>query len=254
MSSLDESNVQDLVDQVTQFQEDLEEKTIQLDGAMSGLQDFLLTETKPEDYKRTGRLFQYDIKNQKQWFKNTVVFDFHLMHIYPVIEKLVENLYVNTRSPAKTQMRNETPKPNENVNQQQQVMPQPVKSSAMDKLKGFFSQKRNIEEELDPWQGNYDLLQEAKAFPKTWKTMKRLHAADIIRAKKFPSLSSQENTRDIEMYYLTSRVESSIATMVERSRTILRDNDTERVARILGQYYQTKEKHRLDFNPNNPQQ
>lgn len=251
MSSLDESNVQDLVDQVTQFQEDLEEKTLQLDTAMSGLQDFLLTETTPEDYKKSGRLFQYDIKNQKAWFKNTIVFDFHLMHIYPVIEKLVENLYVNTRSPAKTQLRSETPKPNENINQQQPVMPQPVKSSAMDKLKGFLGgQKRNIEEELDPWQGNYDLLQEAKAYPKTWRTMKRLHAADIIRAKKFPSLTSQENTRDIEMYYLTSRVEPSIGTMVERSRTILRDSDTERVARILGQYYQTKEKHRMDFNPN----
>ena len=49
------------------------------------------------------------------------------------------------------------------------------------------------------------------------------------------------------MYYLTSRVESSMSTLVERGRTILRDQDTERVARILGQYYQAKEKHRLDI-------
>ena len=100
MSSLDESNVQDLVDQVTQFHDDLEEKTTELDTAMAGLQDFLLTETEPKDYKESLKLFQYDFRNQKQWFKHTIVFDQHLMHIYPVIEKLVENLFVNTRSAA----------------------------------------------------------------------------------------------------------------------------------------------------------
>jgi hypothetical protein len=247
--SLDESNIQDLVDQVTQFQDDLEEKTTQLDTAMAGLEEFLSTETEPKDYKESLKLFQYNIKNQKSWFKHTVVFDSHLMHIYPVVEKLVENLFINTRSSVRassTPMQNQTPQPNENPNQQP-VMPQPTQPSALEKLKGVFGGKKSIEEELDPWQGNYDLMQEAKAYPKTWRTMKRLHSANIIRAKKFPSLASQQNTRDIELYYLTSRVEPSIATMVERSRTILRDNDTERVARILGMYYQAKEKHRLDM-------
>ena len=249
MSSLDESNVQDLVDQVTQFHDDLEEKTTELDTAMAGLQDFLLTETEPKDYKVSLKLFQYDFRNQKQWFKHTIIFDQHLMHIYPVIEKLVENLFVNTRTATRssaTQSPNQTPQPNDNPNQQP-AMPQPNQPSVIDKLKGALGGKKTIEEELDPWQGNYDLMQEAKAYPKTWRTLKRLHSANIIRAKKFPSLASQQNTREIEMYYLTSRVEPSIASMVERSRTILRNEDTERVARILGQYYQAKEKHRLDM-------
>ena len=249
MSSLDESNVQDLVDQVTQFHDDLEEKQTELDTAMQGLEEFLSTATDPKEYKVRGRIYQYDIKYQKQWFKHTKVFDSHLMHVYPVIEKLVENLFVNTRSAAKVQTRsfNEPAQANDNPNQQP-MMPQGKQESAIDKLKGALGGKKStIEEELDPWQGNYDLMQEAKAYPKTWRTLKRLHSTNIIRAKIFPGLASQENTRDIEMYYLTSRVESSMATMVERGRTILRDQDTERVARILGQYYQAKEKHRLDI-------
>jgi len=249
MSYIDESNIQDLVDQVTQFHDDLEEKTQQLDNAMSGLEDFLLQDTEPNEFKNTGKIFQYDHKNQKTWFKHKIVVDAHLMHVYPVIEKLVENLFINTRSAAQTQtrMRNQTPTPTDNPNQQP-VMPQPQEISAIDKLKSVLGGKRStIEEQLDPWQGNYDLMQEAKAYPKTWRTMNRLHAANMIRAKRFPGLASQQNTRDIEMYYLTSRVESSISTMVERSRTILRDNDTERVANILSQYYQAKEKHRLDM-------
>jgi len=255
MSYIDESNIQDLVDQVTQFQDDLEEKTQQLDNAMAGLEDFLLTETKPEDYKSSKKLFQYDFTNQKQWFKHKIVVDSHLMHIYPVIEKLVENLFVNTRNAAQTQtrMRMETPSSGNENPMQQPAMPQPQQQSAMDKLKSALGgRKSTIEEQLDPWQGNYDLMQEAKAYPKTWKTLNRLHAGSIIRAKRFPSLSSQENTRDIELYYLTTRVEPSISTMVERSRSILRDNDTERVAKILAQYYQAKEKHRLDI-PGQPQ-
>ena len=249
MSSLDESNVQDLVDQVTQFQDDLEEKQSELDTAQAGLEEFLTTPTDPKDYKVTHRIYQYEIKNQKQWFKHTKIFDAHLMHVYPVIEKLVENLFTNTRNVANVQTTtsNETPKPSDNPNQQP-LMPQQRQESALDKLKGALGGgKKTIEEELDPWQGNYDLMQEAKAYPKTWRTLKRLHSTNIIRAKIFPGLSSQENTRDIEMYYLTSRVESSMATLVERGRTILRDQDTERVARILGQYYQAKEKHRLDM-------
>ena len=43
MSSLDESNVQDLVDQVTQFHDDLEEKQTELDTAMQDLEEFLST-------------------------------------------------------------------------------------------------------------------------------------------------------------------------------------------------------------------
>lgn len=248
MSSLDESNIQDLVDQVTQFHDDLEEKTQELDIAMGGLEDFLLTDTDPADYKKTLKLYQYDRTNQKDWFRHSRVFDQHLMHIYPVIEKLVENLFVNTRSAARTatQSVNETPQPNNNPNQQP-AMPEPSEKSVLDKLKGALGGKKTIEEELDPWQGNYDLMQEAKAYPKTWRTLKRLHSTNIIRAKRFPGLVSQQNTREVEMYYLTSRVEPSMAAMVERSRNILRDNDTERVARILGQYYQAKEKHRLDF-------
>lgn len=246
MSSLDESNVQDLVDQVTQFHDDLEEKTQTLDNALAGLQDYLLTPTDPREYKISKRLYQYDFKNQKAWFKHKIVVDSHLMHVYPVIEKLVETLYTNTRQTAQTRMRNETPQANEDPNKQP-AMPQPVQQSPLEKLKSVFGGKKTIEEELDPWQGNYDLMQEAKAYPKTWRTLNRLHAADMIRAKKFPSIASQQNTLEIEIYYLTSRVEPSISTMVERSRSILRDNDTERVARILGQYYQAKEKHRLDM-------
>jgi len=249
MSYLDESNIQDLVDQVTQFQDDLEERQTELDTAMQGLEEFLSTDTDPKEYKITKKLYQYDIKHQKQWFKHTKVFDAHLQHVYPVIEKLVENLFTNTRNAARPQTRayNETPQQNENPNQQP-MTPQPRQESYVDRLRGALTgKKRTIEEELDPWQGNYDLMQEAKAYPKTWRTLKRLHATNIIRAKIFPGLASQQNTRDIELYYLTSRVESSISTMVERSRTILRDNDTERVARILGQYYQAKEKHRLDM-------
>lgn len=250
MSSFDEANIQDLVDQVTQFQDDLEEKQSELDTAQAGIEEFLSTATDPNDYKVTHKIYQYDIKNQKQWFKHTKIFDSHLMHIYPVIENLVENLFTNTRSAARAQTKpiNETPQPSDNPNQQP-IMPQQRQESALEKLKGAFGRKTTIEEELDPWQGNYDLMQEAKAYPKTWRTLKRLHSTNIIRAKIFPGLASQENTRDIEMYYLTSRVESSMATMIERGRTILRDNDTERVARILGQYYQAKEKHRLDFTP-----
>ena len=251
MSSFDESNVQDLVDQVTQFQDDLEEKTQQLDSAFAGLEDFLLTDTDPKDYKISRKLYQYDFKNQKKWFRHKTIVDAHLMHVYPVVEKLVENLFINTRSAARATnvMQNQTPQVNENPNQQP-AMPSPVQLSTMEKLKGALGgRKSTIEEQLDPWQGNYDLMQEAKAYPKTWRTMNRLHAANMIRAKKFPSLSSQQNTREIEMYYLTSRVETSISTMVERGRSILRDNDTERVARILGQYYQAKEKHRLDMPP-----
>jgi hypothetical protein len=249
MSYLDESNVQDLVDQVTQFQDDLEENTQKLDVAMSGMQEFLLEDTDPHEYKISKKLYQYDFKNQKHWFKHKTVVDSHLMHVYPVIEKLVENLFTNTRVPARAENRmlSQTPQVNENPNQQP-LMPQPVQQSSFDKLKSALTGKKStIEEQLDPWQGNYDLMQEAKAYPKTWRTMNRLHAANILRAKIFPSLHSQQNTREIEIYYLTSRVEPSVATMVERSRQILRDNDTERVARILGQYYQAKEKHRLDM-------
>jgi hypothetical protein len=249
MSYLDESNIQDLIDQVTQFQDDLEEKTTQLDTAMAGMQEFLLTDTEPKEYKITKRLYQYEFKNQKHWFKHKIVVDGHLMHVYPVIEKLVENLFVNTRSSARAETRSQfqTPQVSEDPNKQP-LMPQPIQQSPIEKLRGVLGGKKStIEEQLDPWQGNYDLMQEAKAYPKTWRTLNRLHAANMIRAKRFPSLTSQQNTREIEMYYLTSRVEPSISTMVERSRSILRDNDTERVARILGQYYQAKEKHRLDM-------
>lgn len=250
MSSLDESNVQDLVDQVTQFQEDLEEKTSQLDGALAGLQKFLLTETKPEEYKITKRLFQYEFKNQMEWFKHKSVIDSHLMHVYPVIQDLIDTLFIHTREQSGGRGRTsgaETTQSTDHPNQP--IMPPQSAQSALDKLKGAIGGKKTIEEELDPWKGNYDLLQEAKAYPKTWKTLNRLHAADVIRAKRFPGIASQQNTLEIEWYYLTSRVEPSIATMIERSRQILRDSDTERIARILSQFYQSKEKHRLDFVP-----
>jgi len=250
LSSLDESNVQDLVDQITQFQDDLEEKQTQLEGALEGIQGFLLKETTPEDYKKTRRLYQYEFKNQMAWFKHKSVIDSHLMHVYPVIESLIDKLFINTRDSAMGRARTSSAQTPSSTDQPSQpVIPQQVQMSLVEKLKGALGGKQTIEEELDPWKGNYDLLQEAKAYPKTWKTLNRLHAADVIRAKTFPGISSQQNTIEIEWYYLTSRVEPSISTMIERSRQILRDSDTERVSRILSQYYQSKEKHRMDFVP-----
>lgn len=248
MSYLDESNVQDLVDQVTQFQDDLEEKQTLLDTALAGIQGFLLQETTPEDYKKSRRLYQYELKNQMEWFRHKSIVDSHLMHIYPVIESLIDKLFIHTRESAGGRGRTsnmETPKPTDAPNQP--ITPPQTSQGILEKLRGALGGKQTIEEELDPWKGNYDLLQEAKAYPKTWKTLNRLHATNVIRAKKFPGITSQQNTIEIEWYYLSSRVEPSISTMIERSRQILRDSDTERVGRILSQFYQSKEKHRLDF-------
>jgi len=250
MSYLDESNIQDLVDQVTQFQDDVEEKQSLLDNALFGIQEFLLKPTKPEDYKLSKRLFQFEFKNQTIWFKHKIIVDQHLMHIYPVVEKLVETLFTGTRAAMTGQKRamvGEAAKPNENPNQPSQQVP--PSQGVLEKLRGAISGRQSIEEQLDPWKGNYDLMEEAKAYPKTWRTLNRLHAANMIRAKKFPGLKGQQDLLQIEWYYMTSRVEPSISTMIERSRQILRDSDTERVANILSQYYQNKEKHRMDIPP-----
>ena len=54
---------------------------------------------------------------------------------------------------------------------------------------------------------------------------------------------------DLERWYFKSFVQPNIMQIIIANMEYVRSEDTERVARVLTQFYQQKEKHRMDMPP-----
>ena len=109
----------------------------------------MLKETPPDDYAKYRRLYQYEFKNQMAWFKHKSIIDSHLMHVYPVIESLIQKLFISTRDSSMGRGRTSSSETTSSTDSPSQpVMPAQSQMSALDKLKDALGRKQTIEEEL----------------------------------------------------------------------------------------------------------
>lgn len=235
--------MQDLIDTVSAFVDELPETQEATNKSFSNLEEFLNKEDVTDEPKHKI-LYQYRRETQIEWRKEKLIIDRTLARSYPVVRDLINSTYsigmqentldkglLNTIQPLQQQ-----PQSPININLERAT----AKIPFSDKLKSFAGAGRKVEDVIEnPWEASHDLIDEAKQVPNLWKKLVKAHATGVIKAYLFST--SMERYRDIELWYLVSHVEPELMKMIEASETILRSNDIKTIATILTKFYEQKE-------------
>jgi len=245
VDSVSEANMQDLIDSVSAFIDELPELQENMNTSFTKIEDFLDNDN-DEDYKpKDGErviLYPFRRDNQHEWRSEKLGIDRALSRSYPVVKDLINSAMTigqqeNTLDKSlldKIEQIKQPPITTINMN------PTPPKESIGARFRNFVNQPKRVEDVIEnPWQTTHDIVLEAKQTPNVWKKLTKAHATGCLRAYFFKS--GMNHWRQIELWYLASHVEPEVMKMIEASETITRTNDMRTIATILTKYYEQKE-------------
>lgn len=243
MSSLDDADVQELVDQITENQSERPEEIDKIKKAIENMHQFLDHETEKDELGRitsiTGKLYQYEAKNQIIFNQYKQPIDDAMGGVYDMQLYLTKASYKIASTPDEETTASDKSK-KEMTNQNQKGIFESLQEKLQPKIKTV------AEAVEDPYKLSQDMILKTKNIPNLWNKFVELHETNLLRDDAFEGNGMEQALR-IERWYFRSKVVPNISTLITAYRDLKRTTDTERVAKVLNQYYTQKEKHRMDM-------
>jgi hypothetical protein len=244
VDSISDANMQDLIDTVSAFIDELPETQETMNSSIGALEEFLAKDNKKGDFKESEREILYPFRKDTQpiWLKQKMILDRSLSRSYPVIRDLINSALTigqqeQTIDKSLTTQLQEIRQPP--LTQINLASPQKTEGIAS-RITNFINHPKKVEDVIEnPWETTHDIVLEAKQTPNVWKKLTKAHATGVLRAYFFKT--SMDNWRQIELWYLTAHVEPEIMKMIEASESITRRDDMRTIATILTKYYEQKE-------------
>jgi hypothetical protein len=240
--SLDETDVQELVDQITESQSERPETEEGIKKAIVGISEFLTMPTVKDEFGRlSNTLYQYESNNQHEFNLNKIMIDNSMHSVYQMTINLTKSYYkIDT-----------VPEEQNTISEESRKLMNP-KDGILDKIKNIApvqpkptSLKEAVE---DPYIMAYDIITQVKNVPNLWKKFVKFHEDNVLRNYAFDG-QGMERCLELERWYFNGTVQTNILQIITANNELNRENDTERVAKVLTQFYQQKEKHRMDMPP-----
>ena len=186
-------------------------------------------------------LYQYREDNQKEFNDNKMVIDKAMYSVYQLTVNLTKSYYkIDT-----------VPEEQTTISEESRKMMNP-KEGILDKIKNIApvqpkptSLKEAVE---DPYIMAYDIITQVKNLPNLWKKFVKFHEDNLLRNYAFDGQGMDRNLQ-LERWYFNGIVQTNISQIITANNELTRESDTERVAKVLTQFYQQKEKHRMDMPP-----
>ena len=234
--SLDEADTQELVDQITESQSERPEIEEGIRNAIGGLFEFLNKQTKDK-----STLYQYDQNNQNEFNKHKIIIDNSMHSVYQMTINLTRSYYkIDT-----------IPEEQNTISEESRKKMNP-KDGILDKIKNLAPQPKkptSLKEAVeDPYIMAYDIITQVKNVPNLWKKFVKFHEDNVLRNYAFDG-EGMARCLDLERWYYSGIVQTNILQLITANNDLTREVDTERVAKVLTQFYQQKEKHRMDMPP-----
>ena len=238
--SLDDADPQEMIDQITESQSERPETEEAIGKAISGISEFLYKSTEKNDFG-SNILYQYREDNQKEFNDNKMVIDKAMYSVYQLTVNLTKSYYkIDT-----------VPEEQTTISEESRKMMNP-KEGILDKIKNIApvqpkptSLKEAVE---DPYIMAYDIITQVKNVPNLWKKFVKFHEDNLLRNFAFDGQGMDRNLQ-LERWYFNGIVQTNISQIITANNELTRESDTERVAKVLTQFYQQKEKHRMDMPP-----
>lgn len=238
--SLDDADPQEMIDQITESQSERPETEEAIGKAISGISEFLYKSTEKNDFG-SNILYQYREDNQKEFNDNKMVIDKAMYSVYQLTVNLTKSYYkIDT-----------VPEEQTTISEESRKMMNP-KEGILDKIKNIApvqpkptSLKEAVE---DPYIMAYDIITQVKNVPNLWKKFVKFHEDNLLRNYAFDGQGMDRNLQ-LERWYFNGIVQTNISQIITANNELTRESDTERVAKVLTQFYQQKEKHRMDMPP-----
>jgi hypothetical protein len=229
-----------MIDQITESQSERPETEEAIGKAISGISEFLYKSTEKNDFG-SNILYQYQEDNQKEFNDNKMVIDKAMYSVYQLTVNLTKSYYkIDT-----------VPEEQTTISEESRKMMNP-KEGILDKIKNIApvqpkptSLKEAVE---DPYIMAYDIITQVKNVPNLWKKFVKFHEDNLLRNYAFDGQGMDRNLQ-LERWYFNGIVQTNISQIITANNELTRESDTERVAKVLTQFYQQKEKHRMDMPP-----
>ena len=238
--SLDETDAQELVDQITESQSERPEVEEAIGRAISGISEFLYKPTEKNDFNSNTVLYQYQDENQREFNKYKLIIDKAMHSVYQLTVNLTKSYYkIDT-----------VPEEQTTISEESRKMMNP-KEGILEKIKNIAPQPKptSLKEAVeDPYIMAYDIITQVKNVPNLWKKFVKFHEDNLLRNFAFDGQGMDRNLQ-LERWYFNGIVQTNISQIITANNELTRENDTERVAKVLTQFYQQKEKHRMDMPP-----
>lgn len=242
-----DSDMQDMVDSVTAFVDELPENQEALNTNINSIENFLSIDDDLKD--RNSIIYPYRKTTQPTYRGYKLVVDRNLSKVFPLIKDIINSTYI-TGKQENTLGKNMENRLESIRDLQQQGLPttnlslvpeqQGIFSNFMDKLKGLAG-KSDVESLIEnPWQASQNILFETMNIPNVWKKSVIAHSTGVLRAKVFHI--DMESWRGGELWYLESHVEPEIMKMINASDEITRTFELRHIANVLTKFYEQKER------------
>jgi hypothetical protein len=240
--SLDETDVQELVDQITESQSERPETEEGIKKAIVGISEFLTMPTVKDEFGRlSNTLYQYESNNQHEFNLNKIMIYNSKKTVYQMTINLTKSYYkIDT-----------VPEEQNTISEESRKLMNP-KDGILDKIKNIAPVQPKptyLKEAVeDPYIMAYDIITQVKNVPNLWKKFVKFHEDNVLRNYAFDG-QGMERCLELERWYFNGTVQTNILQIITANNELSRENDTERVAKVLTQFYQQKEKHRMDMPP-----
>ena len=239
--SLDEANEQELVDMMTESQTERPEIEETLKQAIHGVSDFLYKPSSLDEFGKVSVLYQYEDVNQAEFNEHRIIIDQSMSSVYNLSQRLTQAFYKIESTPdEQTTISDETKKA---MNPQEGILQKLKLQKPVERKPTTLGEA--VE---DPYIIAYDMKSQVKNVPNLWKKFTLHHETSLLRKIAF-DIHGLQRCLDLERWYFKSFVQPNIMQIIIANMEYVRSEDTERVARVLTQFYQQKEKHRMDMPP-----